>query len=67
MNPKTRMFPSPARGSTTFVMPVVQIGGQVVANGVPGTIGLDLRKRYRDEVARQTQSDAAWRFAQVAS
>jgi D-alanine transaminase len=34
-------------GTTTFVMPVVQIDDQPVANGAPGTIALDLRQRYR--------------------
>jgi len=45
-------------GTTTFVMPVVQIDERPVANGAPGTIALDLRQRYRafmdaltDEVA----------------
>ena len=33
-------------GTTTFVMPVVQIDDQPVANGTPGTIALDLRQRY---------------------
>ncbi len=34
-------------GTTTFVMPVVQIDERQVANGAPGTIALDLRQRYR--------------------
>ena len=34
-------------GTTTFVMPVVQIDERPVANGAPGTIALDLRQRYR--------------------
>jgi D-alanine transaminase len=35
-------------GTTTFVMPVTQIDDQPVANGAPGLISLDLRKRYRN-------------------
>lgn len=35
-------------GTTTFVMPVVQIDDRPVANGAPGTIARDLRQRYRD-------------------
>ncbi len=34
-------------GTTTFVMPVVQIDERVVANGSPGTVTRDLRARYR--------------------
>ena len=34
-------------GTTTFVMPVVQIDDRPVANGAPGTVALDLRQRYR--------------------
>jgi D-alanine transaminase len=34
-------------GTTTFVMPVVQIDERPVANGSPGTVAMDLRARYR--------------------
>jgi D-alanine transaminase len=33
-------------GTTTFVLPVVQIDAAPVANGAPGTVALDLRGRY---------------------
>jgi D-alanine transaminase len=33
-------------GTTTFVMPVVQIDQSIVANGKPGEFALDLRRRY---------------------
>lgn len=33
-------------GTTTFVMPVVQIDDRTVGNGAPGLIASDLRKRY---------------------
>ncbi len=45
-------------GTTTFVMPVVQIDERPVANGTPGTIALDLRQRYRAYMDGLT--DAAW-------
>jgi len=45
-------------GTTTFVMPVVQIDERPVANGAAGTIALDLRKRYRAFLDGLT--DAAW-------
>ena len=45
-------------GTTTFVMPVVQIDEKTVANGAPGTIALDLRQRYRAFMDGLT--DAAW-------
>lgn len=34
-------------GTTTFVMPIVQVDDKVIANGSPGTVALDLRARYR--------------------
>ena len=34
-------------GTTTFVMPIVQVDDRVIANGAPGTVALDLRARYR--------------------
>lgn len=46
-------------GTTTFVMPVVQIDDRPVGNGAPGLMSLDLRRRYRaymDGLDRQ----AAW-------
>lgn len=49
-------------GTTTFVMPVVQIDDQPVANGGPGTVACDLRRRYRafmDELASDN-ADRAW-------
>ncbi|MSO73195.1 MAG: D-amino-acid transaminase [Rhodospirillaceae bacterium] len=49
-------------GTTTFVMPVVQIDGQPVANGVPGTVACELRQRYQgyiDSLAADL-SGSAW-------
>lgn len=46
-------------GTTTFVMPVVQIEDQPVANGAPGTVALDLRQRYRATLESLT-TDTAW-------
>ena len=34
-------------GTTTFVMPIVQVDDRSIANGSPGTVALDLRARYR--------------------
>lgn len=45
-------------GTTTFVMPVVQIDDRTVANGAPGTIALDLRQRYRAFLDSLTET--AW-------
>ena len=47
-------------GTTTFVMPVVQIDATTIANGAPGSIARDLRDRYATYVAQQTATDAAW-------
>jgi D-alanine transaminase len=47
-------------GTTTFVMPVVQIDDAVIANGAPGTVARDLRARYRAYVDHQTATDGAW-------
>jgi D-alanine transaminase len=47
-------------GTTTFVMPVVQVGDKVIANGAPGTIGRDLRARYQAHVEKMTTSESAW-------
>jgi D-alanine transaminase len=47
-------------GTTTFVMPVVQIDEKVIANGAPGTIGRDLRARYQAHVEKMTTSESAW-------
>ena len=35
-------------GTTTFVLPVVQIDEVVIANGHPGECARDLRDRYHD-------------------
>ena len=45
-------------GTTTFVMPVVQIDERTVANGAPGTVALDLRQRYRAYMDSLTET--AW-------
>ena len=37
-------------GTTSFVMPIVQVDDRVIANGSPGTVALDLRARYRNYV-----------------
>jgi len=37
-------------GTTTFVMPVVQIDDKPVGNGAAGLIALELRKRYRQHM-----------------
>ena len=47
-------------GTTTFVMPVVQIGEAPIANGASGSIARDLRNRYATYVAQQTATDTAW-------
>ena len=48
-------------GTTTLVMPIVQVDAQIVADGRAGPVALDLRRRYRDYVARATATEAAWR------
>ncbi len=45
-------------GTTTFVMPVVEIDDKPIANGGPGTVALDLRQRYRTYMDSLTE--AAW-------
>lgn len=45
-------------GTTTFVMPVIDLDGRPVANGGAGIIALDLRRRYRAYLDELT--DAAW-------
>ena len=45
-------------GTTTFVMPVVQIDEQPVANGHAGSVALDLRQRYRAYM--EALDDTAW-------
>jgi len=45
-------------GTTTFVMPVVQIDDKPVANGAPGTVALDLRRLYRAHLDGLTEN--AW-------
>ncbi len=49
-------------GTTTFVMPVVRIDEQPVANGVPGTVACELRQRYQDYIDSLTAdvSGSAW-------
>lgn len=47
-------------GTTTFVMPIVQIDDRVIANGAPGTIARDLRARYLAYISKVTETDAAW-------
>jgi D-alanine transaminase len=37
-------------GTTTFVLPVVQVDERTIANGSPGSVSLDLRQRYIDYV-----------------
>jgi D-alanine transaminase len=45
-------------GTTTFVLPVVQVDDKIVANGSPGTVALDLRRRYLDYV--NALDERAW-------
>jgi len=45
-------------GTTTFVMPVVQIDERPVANGAPGTVARDLRERY--VAYMNSLNDDAW-------
>ena len=47
-------------GTTTLVMPVVRIDERVIANGVGGSVALDLRKLYRAYIDDVTKTDAAW-------
>jgi D-alanine transaminase len=47
-------------GTTTFVMPVTEIDGTVIANGAPGTAALDLRRRYQGYVESCTTGGAPW-------
>ncbi|MBL8642661.1 MAG: D-amino-acid transaminase [Rhodospirillaceae bacterium] len=48
-------------GTTTFVMPVVQVGDRPVANGSPGETALRLRQMYIDYV--NGLGDEAWSSA----
>ncbi len=48
-------------GTTTFVLPVVQVDERTIANGAPGSVSLDLRQRYFDYV--NTLDDRAWSTA----
>ena len=48
-------------GTTTFVLPVVQVDEQTIANGAPGSVSLDLRQRYSDYV--NALDDSAWSIA----
>ena len=45
-------------GTTTFVLPVVQVDERTIANGSPGSVSLDLRQRYLDYV--NALDDTAW-------
>ncbi|MDX2144223.1 MAG: D-amino-acid transaminase [Rhodospirillaceae bacterium] len=45
-------------GTTTFVLPVVQVDDKTVANGAPGTVSLDLRRLYLDYV--NALDERAW-------
>ena len=46
-------------GTTTFVMPVVQIDQHTVANGASGEFALDLRQRYTDYM-NNSNPKTAW-------
>jgi len=48
-------------GTTTFVMPIVQIDERPVANGASGTVALDLRQRYKAYV-EAVDARNAWSF-----
>jgi len=45
-------------GTTTFVLPVVQVDERIIANGSPGSVSLDLRQRYLDYV--NALDETAW-------
>jgi D-alanine transaminase len=45
-------------GTTTFVLPVVQIDERTIANGSPGEVSLDLRRRYLAYV--EALDETAW-------
>jgi D-alanine transaminase len=45
-------------GTTTFVLPVVQVGERPIANGAAGSVALDLRQKYMDYV--NALDDRAW-------
>jgi D-alanine transaminase len=45
-------------GTTTFVLPVVQVGERPIANGAAGSVALDLRQKYLDYV--NALDDRAW-------
>lgn len=45
-------------GTTTFVMPVVQIDDRPVGNGAPGLIALELRQRYKRYMESLTPATA---------
>ena len=49
-------------GTNTFVMPVVRIDEKAVANGKPGRIASDLRKRYQDYIEKSTSSGNEWKI-----
>jgi D-alanine transaminase len=45
-------------GTTTFVLPVVQVDEKPIANGAPGTVAVDLRRRYVEYI--DSLDDRAW-------
>jgi D-alanine transaminase len=45
-------------GTTTFVLPVVQVDERPIANGAAGTVALDLRQKYLAYV--NALDDRAW-------
>lgn len=45
-------------GTTTFVLPIVQVDDRPVGNGAPGTVALDLRQRYVASI--DALDDSAW-------
>ena len=45
-------------GTTTFVMPVVQVNERTIANGSPGSVSLDLRQLYVEYV--NALDERAW-------
>jgi D-alanine transaminase len=47
-------------GTTTFVLPVVQVDDRTIANGSPGSVSLDLRARYLSYV--ENLGEQAWDF-----
>ena len=46
-------------GTTTFVMPVVQVDNRTIGNGTPGEFSLDLRQRYMNYMS-EIDPKKAW-------